>query len=243
MKYFTYIINWFEIMEEMDNVYEIPELRDKTGVFWNREHAGKVLSDMLLSFKNSDSIVLGIPAGGVPVAAPIASNLGLDLDVAVVSKITLPWNTESGYGAVAFDGTVKLNNEVISQIGLTEDEIKNGIEKANKKVQRRFKEFRGIKPFPFTQDRNVILVDDGIASGFTMIVAIEALKNTGANKIIIAVPTAHLKSLELINPMVDTVFCANIRGGWGFAVADAYKNWCDVEEDEVIGILDEYMLD
>ena len=62
-------------------------------VFWNREHAGKVLSDMLLSFKNSDSTVFGIPAGGVPVAAPIASNLGLDLDVAVVSKITLPWNT------------------------------------------------------------------------------------------------------------------------------------------------------
>ena len=224
--------------------FEIPELRDKTGVFWDREHAGKVLSDMLLGFKNSDSIVLGIPAGGVPVAAPIASNLGLDLDVFVVSKITLPWNTESGYGAVAFDGTVKLNKEVVSQIGLTKDEIKNGIEKAKNKVQRkRFKEFRGIKPFPYTKDRNVILVDDGIASGFTMVVAIEALKNTGANKIIIAVPTAHFKSLELITPLVDTVFCANIRGGWGFAVAEAYKNWCDVEEDEVIEILDEYMLD
>ena len=148
---------------------------------------------------------------------------------------------ESGYGAVAFDGTVKLNSEVVSQIGLTEDEIKKGIENATNKVKRRFKEFRGIKPFPFTKDRNVILVDDGIASGFTMIVAIEALKNTGANKIIVAVPTAHLKSLELITPKVDTVFCANIRGGWGFAVADAYKNWCDVEEDEVISILDEYI--
>jgi putative phosphoribosyl transferase len=228
------------MIEGMDKVFEIPELRDRTGVFWNREHAGKVLSDMLVSCKNSDSIVLGIPAGGVPVAAPIASNLGLDLDVAVVSKITLPWNTESGYGAVAFDGTMKLNSEVVSQIGLTEDEIKKGIEKATKKVQRRFKEFRGIKPFPYIPDRDVILVDDGIASGFTMIVAIEALKNSGANKIIIAVPTAHLKSLELITPLVDRVFCANIRGGWGFAVADAYKNWCDVDEEEVIDILDKY---
>ncbi|MGB9200480.1 phosphoribosyltransferase [Methanobacterium sp.] len=229
------------MIEDMDNVFEIPELRDRTNVFLNREHAGKVLSDMLLSFKNSDTTVFGIPAGGVPVAVPIASNLGLDLDVAVVSKITLPWNSESGYGAVAFDGTVKLNSEVVSQIGLTEDEIKKGIENVTNKVKRRFKEFRGIKPFPFTKDRNVILVDDGIASGFTMIVAIEALKNTGANKIIVAVPTAHLKSLELITPKVDTVFCANIRGGWGFAVADAYKNWCDVEEDEVISILDEYI--
>ncbi|MGB7967999.1 MAG: phosphoribosyltransferase family protein [Methanobacterium sp.] len=229
------------MIEDMDNVFEIPELRDRTNVFLNREHAGKVLSDMLLSFKNSDTTVFGIPAGGVPVAVPIASNLGLDLDVAVVSKITLPWNSESGYGAVAFDGTVKLNSEVVSQIGLTEDEIKKGIENVTNKVKRRFKEFRGIKPFPFTKDRNVILVDDGIASGFTMIVAIEALKNTGANKIIVAVPTAHLKSLKLITPKVDTIFCANIRGGWGFAVADAYKNWCDVEEDEVISILDEYI--
>ncbi len=227
------------MIENMDNVYEIPELRDRLGVFWNREHAGKILSDMLLSFKNSDSTVFGIPAGGVPVAAPIAANLGLELDVAVVSKITLPWNTESGYGAVAFDGTVKLNNKIVSQIGLTKDELKNGIEKATSKVQRRFKEFRGDNPFPFTRDRNVILVDDGIASGFTMIVAIEALKNTGANKIIVAVPTAHLQSLELIAPMVDMVFCANIRGGLGFAVASAYKNWCDVEEDEVIEILEE----
>ena len=231
------------MMENMDNVFEIPELRDKTGVFWNREHAGKVLSDMLVSYKNSDSIILGIPAGGVPVAVPIAANLGLDLDVAVVSKITLPWNTESGFGAVAFDGTVKLNNEVVSQIGLTEDEIKNGIEKATNKVQRRFKEFRGIKPFPFIKDLNVILVDDGIASGFTMIVAIEALKNSGANKIIVAVPTAHQQSLKLITDRVDKIFCANIRGGWGFAVADAYKNWCDVDEEEVIELLDEYIQD
>ena len=232
-----------KISDDLGKIFEIPELRDRTDVFWNREHAGKVLSDMLLSCKNTDSIVLGIPAGGVPVAAPIASSLGLELDVAVVSKITLPWNTESGYGAVAFDGTVKLNNAVISQIGLKEEEIEKGIEKATSKVQRRFKEFRDIKPFPYLKDRNVILVDDGIASGFTMIVAIEALKNNGANKIIIAVPTAHLQSLDLIIPRVNRIFCANIRGGRGFAVASAYKNWCDVEEEEVTEILDEYMLD
>ena len=152
-----------KISDDLGKIFEIPELRDRTDVFWNREHAGKVLSDMLLSCKNTDSIVLGIPAGGVPVAAPIASSLGLELDVAVVSKITLPWNTESGYGAVAFDGTVKLNNAVISQIGLKEEEIEKGIEKATSKVQRRFKEFRDIKPFPYLKDSNVILVDDGIA--------------------------------------------------------------------------------
>ncbi len=82
---------------------------------------------------------------------PIASKLNLVLDVAVVSKITLPWNTEAGYGAVAFDGTVKLNTDIVSQIGLSDDQIRNGVEKALNKVRRRFKEFRGYKPFPIYQ--------------------------------------------------------------------------------------------
>jgi putative phosphoribosyl transferase len=222
---------------ELDNVVEIPELRNLTGIFRNRVHAGTVLADMLISFIDTESIVLGIPAGGVPVAAPIASKLNLILDVAVVSKITLPWNTEAGYGAVAFDGTVRLNEDMVSQIGLTKDQINSGVENALNKVHRRFKEFRGDKPFPDTRNQNIILVDDGIASGFTMLVAVEAIKKIGANKIIVAVPTAHLKSLKIVAPEVDRIFCANIRGGWGFAVADAYKNWYDVDEQEVIEIL------
>jgi putative phosphoribosyl transferase len=222
---------------KLDNVVEIPELRNKTQIFHDRENAGSILADMMIHYKDTESIVFGIPAGGIPVAVPIAHKLNINLDVAVVSKITLPWNTEAGYGAVAYDGTVKLNSEIISQIGLTNDQIKSGIKKALAKVQRRFKDFRGDKPFPDTKDCNVILVDDGVASGFTMVVAIEAIKKTGAEKIIIAVPTAHLQSLELFASKVEMVFCANIRGGWGFAVADAYKNWYDVSENEVIDIL------
>jgi len=223
--------------KELKNVVEIPELRNLTNIFNNREHAGIILADMMVDYKGTDSIVFGIPAGGVPVAAPMASFLNLILDVAVVSKITLPWNTEAGYGAVAFDGTVKLNQAVLSQIGLTEDQIRRGIKKASIKVERRFKEFRGFKPFPEIKKYTSILVDDGVASGFTMLVAIEALKKTSAGKIVVAVPTAHLQSLERVAPEVDMVFCANIRDGWGFAVADAYKNWYDVSEEEVIEIL------
>jgi len=132
---------------------------------------------------------------------------------------------------------VKLNTDIVSQIGLSDDQIRNGVEKALNKVRRRFKEFRGSKPFPITKKHNIILVDDGIASGFTMLVAVEAIKKIGTNKIIVAVPTAHLQSLDLVAPEVDKIFCANIRSGWGFAVADAYKNWYDVDEQEVIEIL------
>ncbi len=226
---------------KLNNIIDIPELRDQVNVFLDREHAGMILSEMLISYNESDAVIFGIPAGGVPVAAPIARKLNLQLDVAVVSKITLPWTTEAGYGAVAFNGTIQINQEMTTRMGLTEDEIEAGTEKATNKVQRRFKEYRGETPFPDLEDRTAILVDDGIASGFTMLVAVEALRNKGADKIVIAVPTAHLQALERVNPHVDTVYCANIRGGWGFAVAEAYQNWYDVEEEEVTTILREYI--
>lgn len=222
------------------NVFDLPELRNSTGIFRDRLDAGLKLSKMLVDFAGSDAMVFGIPAGGVPVAAPVAQELNLILDVVVVSKITLPWNTEVGYGAVAFDGTLKINPVLRAQMGLTPEEIEKDIVQTSKKVQRRFKDFRGDKPFPDLEKRTAILVDDGIASGFTMMVAVEAVKNKGAKEVIIAVPTAPLQALEKLSPEVERVYCANIRGGSGFAVADAYKTWYDVEEEEVIKILKDY---
>lgn len=230
-----------ELRDKLDrNVVEMSELRDLTRVFHDRQHAGLVLSNMLISYKGTDAVVFGIPAGGVPVAAPIARELELDFDVTVVSKVLLPWTAEAGYGVVAFDGTVQLNHDMVSRIGLTQDEIEEGIKKASSKVERRFKEFRGKRPFPDVKNRPAILVDDGIASGYTMLVAVEALRNKGVDKIIIAVPTAHFQALKRVSPDVNAVYCANIRGGWGFAVADAYQNWYDVSDEEVAAILDEF---
>ncbi len=222
------------------DIFDIPELRNCTRMFRDRQHAGLKLSKMLIDYKDSDAIVYGIPAGGVPVAAPLARKLNLPLDVVVVSKMTLPWNTEVGYGAVAFDGTVKVNEVLKAQMGLTTEEVEKDVAQTLSKVQRRFKEFRGDKPFADLEDRLAILVDDGIASGFTMLVAVEALKYKGARNVVVAVPTAHLNVLEKISEEVDRVYCANIRGGEGFAVADAYKTWYDVEEWEVRKILKDY---
>jgi putative phosphoribosyl transferase len=104
----------------MDHIIELPEWRARVQVFGDRADAGAVLAGMLESLAGSDALLLAIPAGGVPVAAAIAKQLKLALDVAVVSKITLPWNTEAGYGAVGFDGTVRLNAELLSHLGLTD---------------------------------------------------------------------------------------------------------------------------
>ena len=220
-----------------DDLFDIPDFRNKIDVFRDRKHAGEILAEMLSAYKNTNAIVFAIPAGGVPVAAELAVRLQLSLEVAVVSKITLPWNTEAGYGAIAFDGTMILNEGMISRLGLKESDIEKGIESTIIKVKRRVAEFKSDHSSRKVSGRVAILVDDGIASGYTMMVAVEALKKAGASQIIIAVPTAHLENIKQLIGKVDAIFCANIRSGWSFAVADAYEFWSDVNEEEIIEIL------
>ena len=222
-----------------ENVFDLPAMREKTQVFVDRQHAGEILSDMLQSFRESNAIILAIPAGGLPVAAVIQKNIDIDLDIAVVSKITLPWNSEAGYGAVAFDGTVRLNKAMLAQIHLDEYQIQEGRNQTLNKVNRRIKLLRGDRPLPDLTNRMVLLVDDGLASGFTLLVAVEAVKKTGAASIAVAVPTGHLESIHRIVAQVEAVYCPNIRSGMRFAVADAYKHWSDVTEEELLAVLKE----
>lgn len=214
-------------------IVDLPELRDRVKVFRNREHAGEILAGMLESYQSPKAIILAIPAGGVPVAAACAERLELPFDVVVVSKITLPWDSEAGYGAVAFDGTVRLNNDLLRGLGLTKQEIQQGIDKTLQKVRRRVRGLRGGRVFPALSRRLVIVGDDGLASGFTMHVAVEALEKAGANRIIVAVPTGHAHAVRKIAQEVEAVYCANIRSSWAFGVADAYEQWSDVDEEEL----------
>ncbi len=218
---------------------DLPELRNRVQVFRDRQEAGEVLSSMLERYRDGDALVLGVPAGGVAVAVVIARELRLALDVAIVSKITLPWNTEAGYGAVAFDGTVMLNHDFLSRLRLSRQEMEEGVAKTREKVSRRMDMFRGSRPLPDLR-RPVILVDDGIASGFTLLTACEALKKAGSKEIILAVPTAHEESLHRFLEKVNVAYCPNIRGGWSFAVADAYEQWGDLKEPEVIELLEDF---
>jgi predicted phosphoribosyltransferase len=217
---------------------DIPRLREKLWVFKDRPDAGGALAEMLTEYANSKTIVLALPAGGVPVAAAITEKLNLPMDVAVVSKITLPWTTEAGFGAVAFDGTVRLNEQMTA--GLSNKQVRQGIKLTMEKVAGRVKKFRGVKPPPDLTDKTAILVDDGVASGITMQTAIEAVKKLSAAGIIIAIPTGHKESLRQLTAMTDRIYCANVRSGFSFAVADAYKNWYDVDDNEVAQILRQF---
>lgn len=218
-------------------IIDLSEMRDKQRVFAGRPQAGLVLADMLKAYQNSSALVMAVPAGGVPVALGMGQTLNIAVSVAVVSKITLPWNTEVGYGAVAFDGTVRLNDSLVSRLGLTDEQIQEGIKHTSEKVQRRVGRFSQALPFPDIKDKTVFLTDDGLASGFTMLTAVEAMKKAGVGSLNIAVPTAHMESLQRVSPQVDAIYCANVRSGFFFAVADAYKKWYDIGEEELFEMM------
>jgi predicted phosphoribosyltransferase len=217
-------------------VIELPELRNRGQVFRDRAHAGEVLAGMLAEYRGSGALVLGIAAGGVPVAAALARTLGLALDVAVVSKVTLPWNTEMGYGAVAFDGTMRLNEDMVARLGLGPVEVEKGIARMREKVRDRVQRFRAGRPLDVA-GRVAIVVDDGLASGFTLLTAVAAVRNGQPSRLIVAVPTGHGESAQRIAGEVDALYCANVRTSPAFAVADAYEQWSDVSEDEALALL------
>jgi len=219
-----------------ENVFDLPKLRGREHVFIDRSDAGRVMAEMLEHFRGLNAIILAIPSGGLPVAEEIARQLELPMDVAVVSKITLPWNSEVGFGAVGFDGTVRLNDDLLPVSGRSQDESENGEAADIAKVARRVMDLRGDKPMSPLAGRMAIIVDDGLASGFTMEVAVGVVRKLGAGRVIVAVPTAHESAAARIATRADAVYCANIRPGAQFAVADAYRNWRDISESEAKAI-------
>ncbi len=219
------------------NIFSLPEFENRPFVFRDRYHAGKILGEMLKTAVDKNALLLAIPAGGVPVALAVSEEAKIAFDIIAVSKITLPWNTEAGYGAVAFDGTVRLNEGLLERLNLTDRQVREGIEKTTKKVKRRNQTLRGERPFPELSGKTAVLIDDGLASGFTMFCAIDAVKKTGAGEVLVAVPTAHLRAAEAAAEKADRLFCPNIRSGLTFAVAEAYENWYDISEQELLEML------
>jgi len=219
-------------------IVEEPSYRERTFVFRDRFHAGKILAEKLREYGgNRKAIVLAVPAGGVPVGYVVARELAVPMDVVVVRKVQIPWNPEAGFGAVTWDGEIVLNEGLVSDLGLTGKMIEESILKARRIIQDRIRRFRGDRPMPDLGGKTVILVDDGLASGFTMLAAARSVRKREPEKVMIAVPTASLRAIQLLRSEADEIVCLNIRSGPIFAVADAYKNWYDLPDEEVVKIL------
>jgi predicted phosphoribosyltransferase len=221
----------------MATIIEDKNLHNKSFVFEDRADAGKRLSEFLPGYKHSDSIVLAIPSGGVPVGKEISNALSLDFDLLIVRKIQIPWNPEAGFGAINLDGYVIFNETLLHSLELPENVINTQIEKTKDILKKRDELFRESRPFPSLKNKTTIIVDDGLASGYTMIAATEFVKKRNPSKIIIAVPTGSYGTVRKISPLVDYLYCLNIREGYPYAVAEAYRNWYDLSDEEVLIIL------
>jgi putative phosphoribosyl transferase len=222
----------------MGRLVENVSLRNKLRVFKDRKEAGRLLSERLLEYKGSNGLILGIPSGGVPVASEIAKALHLPMDLIIVRKIQLPYNPEAGFGAMGPDGEILLNEKLLKQIDLTEEEIDNQIKKTKDIIKKRNEIFRGKNPFPNLTDKIVIVVDDGLASGYTMFAAVKFVKRKKPWKIIVSVPTGSEQTVNFILPNIDELVCLNVRSRFPFAVADVYKNWYDLSDEEVLNIIE-----
>lgn len=204
-------------------------------MFTGRKEAGMLLAKKLAKFKGKNVIVLAIPRGGVPVAYNIAKELDAKLDLIIPRKLPIPYDPEAGFGAV-INSTVVLNKKLLAALDLTRNEITKIIKDVQKEVKRRIKKYRGKKPFPNLKGKTVIIVDDGLASGYTMLAAIKYIKEK-AKKVVVAVPVASLSAAIEVKPKADEFICLMLSSEPVFAVASFYKDFPDLRDDEVISYL------
>ncbi|MFW9944467.1 MAG: phosphoribosyltransferase, partial [Candidatus Sifarchaeia archaeon] len=166
----------------------------------DREHAGRVLADELSkkSFE-TEPLVLAVPNGGVPVALPIAKALDAALDVIIVRKLQIPFNPEAGFGALTSLGTMMLNKDLVSRLGLSDEDIQSVRSRTERQIESRKEAYDGLVGLYFPDDKDVILVDDGLASGYTMLAAVTSLRESNPTSITVAAPTASASAVKRIS--------------------------------------------
>lgn len=222
----------------MGEIIDDPLLRERTRVFSGRHEAGKILGAFLLSLPPiREPLVLAIPAGGVPVGKEIAAALDAPLSLAIVRKVRIPGTTEAGFGAVTWDGTVLINERLRDALFLSDPDVERAVNETYTNVRERITRFMAGKPMPSVAGKTVILTDDGLASGFTMLAAIRSIRAKRPACVVVAVPTASRSSAERVSREADQLVCLNIRSGGSFAVADAYDEWYDLDDREVLAEL------
>jgi putative phosphoribosyl transferase len=212
-----------------------------TGPYADRTQAGKALAEKLLGFSDERPVAVGLPRGGVVIAAEIAKRLKCDLDVIIAGKLRAPYNPELAIGAVTEDGHVYLNRSIVRDLRIKDDYIEEEKKERLKTVSERLALYRKVRKKVPLRDRTVILADDGLATGSTMISAIQAAKAEGAKKILVAVPGGPRDTVELIKEMseVSEVVCPLMPAPF-YAVSQLYLEFDQVEDSEVVNILKEF---
>lgn len=206
--------------------------------FKDRADGGKKLAQELSQYGGrSDVVVLGLPRGGVPVAYEVAKELDAPLDVFIVRKLGVPGHEELAMGAIASGGVRVLNNEVVKGVNVSEDDIDRVARKEQRELERRESTYRGERPGIALQDKTVLLVDDGLATGASMRAAVKGLREHGPGKIIVAVPTAPPETCEAFKDLAEEAICLETPTPF-MGVGAWYEDFPQTKDEEVKKILE-----
>ena len=167
----------------------------------------------------------------------VRERLGCPMDLMIVRKLQIPGNTEAGFGAMTLDESLFLNERLVSDLALTPSQIEEESQKVRSELSERNALFRKGKPPQDVTGKTVILVDDGLASGYTMMASIYETKKKRARRTVVAVPTAPMTNIRRLESGVAAIYCPNIREGLQFSVAAAYEKWHDLSRQEVMDLL------
>jgi predicted phosphoribosyltransferase len=205
-------------------------------VFQNRDDAGKRLASELLArgYPKGPTVVLGIPNGGMKVAAHVAGALGAELDLISTRRILHPQWPKTSIGAVAADGTVLLNDLLIAEWGLNHEALDKAVRQAHREAKRQARYFRGSRPTPILSGKSVVLVDDSMVTGYTMMVAAQSAQVQGAERVVIAVPTASVQTSWRVQAWAERCICLTRPYP---TIREAYRDYDPVEDDVVLRLL------
>jgi putative phosphoribosyl transferase len=211
--------------------------RTLTRRFRDRHDAGRVLADQLTAYRGkSDLLVLGLARGGVPVGWEVASALHAELDVFLVRKLGVPHWSELAMGALASGGGVVMNDNVVSSLHITDEQVRAVIDSETAELERRELAYRGDRPAKDPRGKIAILVDDGIATGASMLAAVRAVRAAGPQSVVVAVPVGPQSACRDLAREADDVVCATMPNGFE-AVGQVYSDFHQVSDDEVRELL------
>ncbi|HYB06891.1 MAG TPA: phosphoribosyltransferase family protein [Nitrososphaerales archaeon] len=207
-------------------------------LFRDREEAGKRLAEAVRRFKGEDVVVLGIPRGGLVVASEVAKALGAPLDIVVTRKIEAPGQPEYALGAVTQEGDVIMDRQAAESVGASPEYLDSQVRKKREEVKERMQRLRGDAPYPRLEGKLVIIVDDGIATGSSVVAAVMSVRKRKPKEIVVAVPVAPAEAIEALAEEGAKVVCLETPGLF-FAIGEFYRNFDQVDDLEVRRILDE----
>jgi len=208
-------------------------------IYDSRETAGEILADNLEGLKLETPYILAILRGGIQVAEGIADKFKVPINPLAVKKLPSPGNPEYGFGAITEDGTKVLNEEAVGQLGLNDEIIEKISEKVVSEIQYRKEIYGGLDDEKIAKS-DVIIVDDGIATGYSLIAGIKTVKKRNPKSLTIAVPVSTRNAYLKIKKLADYVICPLVSDDYFFAVAAYYKIWRNLSEDEIKTVLQEY---